>query len=71
MFCTTDVPFELIGEHMQDHMRQFQLSEKPHRLLVSGMRARKMLMATPILKWHLEHGMLVTKIYQVVEFMPH
>ena len=35
------------------------------------MRGREMLIATPLLKWYLEHGMVVTKIYQVVEFTPH
>jgi hypothetical protein len=40
LFCTTDVSFDLICEHMQDHV------------------------------WYLEHGMVVTKIYQVVEFTP-
>ena len=71
LFCTTDVPFDLIGEHMQDHVRRFQLSEKPRRLLVGGMRERQMLIATPLLIWYLQHGMIVIKIYQVVEFMPH
>ena len=71
LFCTTDVPFDLIGEHMQDHVRRFQLSEKPRRLLVGGMRGRQMLIATPLLIWYLQHGMIVTKIYQVVEFTPH
>jgi hypothetical protein len=46
LFCTIDVPFELIGEHMQEHVRRFELSEKPRRLLVGGMRARQMLLAT-------------------------
>ena len=71
LFCTTDVPFDLIGEHMQDHVQRFELSEKPRRLLVGGIRGREMLIATPLLKWYLEHGMVVTKIYQVVEFTPH
>ena len=62
LFCTTDVPFEFIGEHMQDHVHRFELSEKPRRLLVGGIRARQMLVNTPLLKWHLEHGMVVTKI---------
>ena len=34
------------------------------------MRGRQMLIATPLLKWYQEHGMLVTNIYQVVEFKP-
>ena len=62
LFCTTDVPFKFIGEHMQDHVHRFELSEKPRRLLVGGIRARQMLVNTPLLKWHLEHGMVVTKI---------
>jgi hypothetical protein len=56
---------------MQDHVRRFQLPEKPRRLLVGGMRGGQMLISTPLLKWYLEHGMVVTKIYQVVEFTPH
>jgi hypothetical protein len=64
LFCTTD----LISEHMQDHIQRFELSEKPRRLLVGGMPGRQMLIATPLLKRYLEHCMVVTKIYQVVEF---
>jgi hypothetical protein len=68
VFCTTNVPFDLIGKNMQDHVQRFELSGKPRRLLIGGMRGREMLIITPLLKWYLEHGMLVTKIYQVVEF---
>ena len=32
------------------------------------MKGKHMLIATPLLKWYLNHGMLVTKVYQVVEF---
>jgi hypothetical protein len=70
LFCSTEVPFEIIGEHMQDHVRRFNLSEKPRRLLVGGMRARQLLIATPLLKWYLEHGLIVSKVYQVVEYKP-
>jgi hypothetical protein len=34
------------------------------------MKARQLLIATPLLKWHLEHGLEVTKIYQVIEYTP-
>ena len=40
---------------MQEHVRRFELSEKPRRLLVGGMQARQMLIAKPLLKWYLEH----------------
>ena len=68
LFCTTDVLFEPIGEHMHEHVCRLKLFEKPLRLPVGGMRACLMLVANLLLKCYLEHGMLVTKIYQVVEF---
>jgi hypothetical protein len=51
LFCTTEVPYDIIGEHMQEHVRWFGLSKKPRRLLVGGMKARQLLIATPLLKW--------------------
>lgn len=32
------------------------------------MRARQLLIATPLLKWYISHGLEVTKIYQTVEY---
>ncbi len=53
---------------MQNHIEELGLSEKPRRLLVGGMKAKQILVATPLLRWYLKHGMEVTKIYQVVEY---
>ncbi|WAR06799.1 hypothetical protein MAR_016757 [Mya arenaria] len=60
--------FDAIGERMQQHIREHQLSDKPRRLLVGGMKAKQMLLATPLLRWYINHGLVVSKIYQVVEF---
>ena len=68
LFCTTDIPFNSIGQHMQDFAQNCGLNTKPRRLLVGALKAKKMLIATPLLKWYLEHGLRVTKIYQVVEY---
>lgn len=32
------------------------------------MRARQLLIATPLLKWYISHGLEVTKIYQTAEY---
>ena len=71
LFCTTEISFDVIGEHMQAHAREHHLSDKSRRLLVGGMKAEQMLLATPLLRWYLKHGLRVTKIYQVVEFQHH
>ena len=40
------------------------------RLLVGGMKARQILLSTPLLQWYLNHGLVVTRLYEVVEFSP-
>ena len=68
IFCTTDINMNDIGEHMLDHVSSFNLPLGNRRLLVGGMKARKILLATPLLKWYLDEGLEVTRIYQTVEF---
>ena len=34
------------------------------------MKGKRILIATPLLKWYMSHGMVVTDIHQVVEFTP-
>ena len=68
LFLTTEIPFSCIGKHMQDHAKTFNLSEKPRKLLVGGLRAKQMLIMTPLLNWYVSHGMRVTKIHQVIEY---
>ncbi|KAK3098713.1 hypothetical protein FSP39_022331 [Pinctada imbricata] len=70
LFCTTDIPFEVIGPHMQDYAERHGLSKKPRRLLVGGMKAKKILLATPLLQWYIQHGLQITQVYQVIEYTP-
>ena len=69
IFCTTNVPFSAIGEHMQEHVIENKLSESDRTLLVGGMEAKKILLATPLLKWYLDKGLKVGKIYQAEYFI--
>lgn len=55
---------------MQQHVRENGLLEKPRRLLVGVMKARKLLLASPLLQWYLQHGLEVKNIYQVIEYTP-
>lgn len=67
IFCTSEVPFSAIGDHMQSYAKEMGLSENSKTLLISGNKATKIMLATPLLKWYLEHGLIVTRIYTVVE----
>ena len=70
IFCTCDVPLQVMGPVMQEHIRAYNLSVKPRRLLVGGMKAERILLLTPLLRWYLEHGLVVSKVHQVIEFSP-
>ena len=70
LFCTTQVKFEDVGEHMQQHIIKHGLSQKPRTLLVGGVRAERIMLTSELLKWYMEHGLQVTKIYQVIEYTP-
>ena len=70
LFCNTNVSFEDIGQTMQTFIEENNLSKKSRRLLVGGLRAEKTLLSSPYLKWLMDHGLTVTKLYQVVEFTP-
>ena len=39
---------------------------QPRRGLIGSLKGEKILLATPFLKWYLEHGLEVTKVHQVV-----
>ena len=68
LFCNTDVNYNDIGPFMQQYVKDQGLLQKPRRLLISGMKAKKILLSSPYLRWLLQKGLVVTKIYQVIEY---
>lgn len=70
IFCNEEIPFEAVGEYTQNTAQKLQVSENPRRLLVGGVRARKIVLATPLLELYMEHGLVISRVYQVVEFTP-
>ena len=57
-----------IGELMQNYIETNNLSKQPRKLLVGGLRAEKILLTSPLVKWYLEHGLCISRIYQTIEF---
>ena len=68
IFCTTEVSMDSVGSTMNDYLISNNISLKPRRQLVSGTKARKILLATPLLQWYLRNGFTMTHVYRVVEF---
>ena len=69
LFLNTDIPVESMGDHMQAYMKETGMDmTRPRRLLVSGLKAEKVLLSSPLLCWYMEHGLEVTRVYQCVEY---
>lgn len=69
IFCNSRISFESLGAYTQETGKRLNVSQTPRRLLVGGMRARKILLATPLLKWYLDHGLTVSGFIKLLNFL--
>ena len=70
VFKNTEISRDGIGEFMKTYAEESNIMAQPRQSLIGSMKGDKILLATPLLKWHLEHGLEVTKVHQVGEFTP-
>ena len=47
------------------------LYRSPQRSLIGSMFGKKILVLTSLLKWYLDHGLKISKVYQIVQFKKH
>ena len=69
-FCTCNVEMDDIGPHMQQYCKENGIDFSHKRLLISGLKAKKILLATPLLQWYLNNHCEIERIYQLVEYQP-
>ena len=59
-------------EHWSPYMSRLAeklgLDRKPRDCLIGAMSAKKQLFSTPLLKWYLNKGLVITKVYEVIEY---
>ncbi|KAI8517751.1 hypothetical protein Bbelb_037680 [Branchiostoma belcheri] len=65
-----DISIDDIGDHMKQYAETHGVMSRPRRSLIGSMFGQKILLATPLLKWYLEKGLVVEHIYQVLEYIP-
>ncbi|CAB4021097.1 Zinc finger and SCAN domain-containing 22, partial [Paramuricea clavata] len=70
IFKNTEIRREDIGEFMKSYAEENNIMPRPRRSLIGSMIGKKIMLATPLLKWYLEHGLEVTHVYQIVEYTP-
>jgi type III secretion system FlhB-like substrate exporter len=58
----------IIGEHMFDYCKQNKIPLHKSKKLIGSMFGEKILLYTPLLKWYLEHGLIITKFYDAISY---
>ena len=59
-----------LGPFMRRYAEEHNIMATPRRMLVGCYRGDKILLATPLLRWYLDHGLEVTHVYQVIKYDP-
>ena len=59
---------DVIGEHMFNYCQSNKIPLHKSKKLIGSMFGEKILLYTPLLKWYLEHGLIVTKFYEAIEY---
>ena len=70
VFKNTTVTRDDIGPFMRQYAEENDIMSAPRRMLVGSFHGIKLLLATPLLRWYLAHGLVVDRVYQVVDYEP-
>ena len=70
VFKNIRLPRNDLGPFMRRYAEEHDIMTTLRRMLVGCFHGDKILLATPLLRWYLEHGLEVTRVYHVVEYTP-
>ena len=71
LFILSEVPEDQIPQHMKDYkINTGRKKIKNNKKLLGVMKAEKILLYSPLLKWYLNHGLQVTKIHKYISYTP-
>ena len=71
LFILDEVPEDQIPQHMKNYqINTGRKKIKNNKKLLGVMKAEKILIYSPLLKWYLNHGLQVTKIHKYISYTP-
>ena len=68
IFKNTEIKMTDIGEHMQEYSRSITRKTGVKRSLISSMKGKEIIILTPLLKWYLENGLVVTRLHYFISY---
>ena len=70
IFKNTLVGREHLGPDMLAFAEANECLKRPQRMLVGSLFGKQILLHSDLLRWYLTHGLVVTKIYQTIHYLP-
>ena len=70
IFKHADIGLEDLSDYMKNLCLESGANTNKRRSLISSYHAREILIITPLLRWYMEHGLVVTKLYMTLEWEP-
>ena len=70
IFKNATVTRDDIGSFMQQYAEEHDIMSTPRRMLVGSYHGEKILLITPLLQWYMAHGLVIGRVYQVIEYHP-
>ena len=69
LFVVDSIPHNFVPDHMKEYQeRTDRKTLTGSKKLLGVLRAKRILLYTPLLKWYLEHGLIVTAIYKYLSY---
>ena len=70
IFKNANVSRDDIGPFMRQYAEENDIMSTPRQMLIGSYRGDTILLATPLLRWYLVHGLIVDHVYQIIEYEP-
>ena len=68
IFCNATVEHEQWGPTMQEYAADHGVDTVGRKLLLGGMRAKKIFLSTDLLRWYLQQGLVCSEVHEVIEY---
>ena len=70
IFKNTHVGRQQLGPEMLEIAQRRGYLPRASRMLIGSLRGDRILLLSTLAKWYLDHGLVITEIYQLVEYHP-
>ena len=68
IFKNVEIKRTQVGQHMQAFAEQHDIMTRPQRTLISSYKGDKILLGTPLLKFYLDPGLVVSRVHRAVQW---